>query len=198
MLSSQLAFSTFPATHKNVGPFWCCFPGGWACVRSRTLWISPTDSPVRLGVSPTASTPTGVFCQRFEALFPRAGTPGLCGLSRSPVVPPSLSHVNVGLPAPPAAALPISTPPTGLDECFFFNSLVVGLPYSWIFWPFWLVFVLKFVVALWFFEESQRVYLHLRLGWKIPPDFLSTTLECETSLFHICAPSYQSGWVWIL
>ena len=24
--------------------------------------------------------------------------------------------------------LPISTPPTGLDECFFFNSLVVGLP----------------------------------------------------------------------
>ena len=27
--------------------------------------------------------------------------------------------------------LPISIPPnTGLDECFFFNSLVVGLPYS--------------------------------------------------------------------
>ena len=31
------------------------------------------NSPVRLGVSPaTASTPTGVFNQRFEALFPRA------------------------------------------------------------------------------------------------------------------------------
>ena len=34
------------------------------------LWVSPTNSPVRLGVSPAAaSTRTGVFNQRFEALF---------------------------------------------------------------------------------------------------------------------------------
>ena len=34
-------------------------------------------SPVRLGVSPAAaSTPMGVFNQRFEALFPRAGALG--------------------------------------------------------------------------------------------------------------------------
>ena len=32
------------------------------------------NSPVRLGVSPAAApTPTGVFNQRFEALFPPAG-----------------------------------------------------------------------------------------------------------------------------
>ena len=38
----------------------------------------PTNSPVRLGVSPVAaSTPTGVFNQRFEALFPRAGALGV-------------------------------------------------------------------------------------------------------------------------
>ena len=38
---------------------------------------SPMSSPVRLGVSPTAaSTPTGVFNQWFEALFPHAGTLG--------------------------------------------------------------------------------------------------------------------------
>ena len=62
-------------------------------------------------------------------------------------------HAHVGLLTPPATAspgpaaagllapvlqllpcpesspswLPISTPPTSLDECFFFNSLVVGL-----------------------------------------------------------------------
>ena len=37
----------------------------------------PTTSPVRLGVSPTAApTPTGVFNQWFEALFPRAGALG--------------------------------------------------------------------------------------------------------------------------
>ena len=35
------------------------------------LWVSPATSPVRLGVSPAAApTPTGVFNQRFEALFP--------------------------------------------------------------------------------------------------------------------------------
>ena len=39
--------------------------------------VSPTTSPVRLGVSPAAApTPTGVFNQRFEALFPRAGALG--------------------------------------------------------------------------------------------------------------------------
>ena len=40
-------------------------------------WVSPTTSPVRLGVSPAAApTPTGVFNQRFEALFPQAGALG--------------------------------------------------------------------------------------------------------------------------
>ena len=38
---------------------------------------SPTNSPVRLGVSPDAtSTPMGVFNQRFEALFPCTGALG--------------------------------------------------------------------------------------------------------------------------
>ena len=42
-----------------------------------TLWVSPTTSPVRLGVSPAAAPiPTGIFNQRFEALFPRAGALG--------------------------------------------------------------------------------------------------------------------------
>ena len=44
--------------------------------------------------------------------------------------------------------LPVSAPPTGLDECFSFNSLVVVLPYSLIFWKLWLLFVFKFVVVL--------------------------------------------------
>ena len=56
---------------------WCWFPSGWACACSRSLWVSPTTSLVRLGVSPTAaSTPMGVFNQRFEVLFPRTGALG--------------------------------------------------------------------------------------------------------------------------
>ena len=65
------------ATHNQTGLLWCWFPSGWACACPRPLWVSPTTSPVRLGVSPAATpTPTGVFNQRFEALFPRAGALG--------------------------------------------------------------------------------------------------------------------------
>ena len=64
-------------THNQTGPLWCWFPSGWACARPRPLWVSPMTSPVRLGVSPAAAlTPTGIFNQRFEALFPHAGALG--------------------------------------------------------------------------------------------------------------------------
>ena len=124
------------------------------------------NSPVRLGVSPAASTSTGIFSQRFCSFISPHWNSRLHGLSCSPVVPPSLSAYICGTacsascclacPSPPAIALqlvlsaqlPISTPLTGLDECFFFDSLVVGLPYSSIFCQFWLVFVFKFVVLL--------------------------------------------------
>ena len=61
-------------THNQTGPLWCWFPSGWACAHSRPLrGLPPMTSPVRLGVSPAAApSPTGVFNQRFEALFPRA------------------------------------------------------------------------------------------------------------------------------
>ena len=65
------------ATHNQTRPLWCWFPSKWACAHSRPLWVSPTTSPVRLGVSPAATpTPTGTFNQRFEALFPCTGALG--------------------------------------------------------------------------------------------------------------------------
>ena len=73
------------ATHNQIGPLWCSFLSGWACAHSRPLWVCPTTSPVRLGVSPAAApTPTGVFNQRFESLFPPCWSLGLRGLLRSP------------------------------------------------------------------------------------------------------------------
>ena len=157
---------------------------------SRTLWVSPTNSPVRLGVSAAASTPMGVFNQRFEALFPRAGAVGfaVC-FAPLPSLPVYLCG-NVGprvllavaLPAlfvPQSASLwvrprghespppwlPNSAPPTGLDEGFFFISLVVGLPHSSIFCQFWLLFVFKLLLSFfWLCEDTQCVYLCLHLG----------------------------------
>ena len=64
-------------------------------------------SLVRLGVSPAApSTPMGVFTQRFEALFPRAGALG-CEVCFT--IPPSLLVylcVNVGTRGVLAVVLP--------------------------------------------------------------------------------------------
>ena len=168
MLHSLPDFSHCLCYPQSNGALWCWFPSGWACAHSRPLWVSPTTSPVRLGVSPAAaSTPTGVFNQRFEALFPCTGALG-CAVCFAPLplVPvylctnvgpqrsatgstacPVLRHSESGPlglsvrecaavgptacpvhPTLPQSAVtqvlstpvPISAPPTGLDECFFY------------------------------------------------------------------------------
>ena len=88
---------------------------------------------------------------------------------------PVYPHVNVGTPGPPAATSPrvlsaqrpVSTPPSGQDECFFFNTLVVGLPYSLIFCQFWLFFVFKFVAVLLLVVHEGTV-VHLPI---VPPSW---------------------------
>ena len=55
--------------------------------------------------------------------------------------------------------LPVPAPPTSLNECFFFNSLVVGLPYSSIFWQLRLFFAYKFVVVFLSVVHAGKVYL---------------------------------------
>ena len=168
------------ATYTQIGLFWCSFPSGWVCVHSRTLWVSPVNSPVRLGVSPAAaSAPTGVFNQRFEALFPWAGALGcaVCypvhQLQLCPPLPPTICHLAVSaslhLAAILSAWLPVSAPPTGLDECVVFNSLVVGLSYSSIFCQFWLLLGFKFVVVLLVVRGGVVcLCLYLYLGRKSP------------------------------
>ena len=85
--------------------------------------------------------------------FPGAGTLGWVvwsepGITWSWGIPPNFypQCTNVGLTVlPPLRASPcvlVSTPPTHLDECGFFKSFVVQLPYSLTFWWFWVIFVL--------------------------------------------------------
>ena len=107
---------TSPTTHKQTRPFWCWFPGGWVCVHSRTLWVSPMNSLVRLGVSPATTTPRGFDNLRFWSFISPCWNPQLHSLSHSPVVPPGLSTHKCGTAwsiircltysGPPAAALP--------------------------------------------------------------------------------------------
>ena len=130
-----------------------------------------------LWVSPTTITSTGFYSQRFWGFISPCWNPRLCGLSCSPVVSPGLSE-----PSPTAAALLvrssrsallvilsaqvlISAPYTSLDECVFFNSLVVGPSYSSIFWQFWLYFVFKFVIFLLLVGPGSKVYLLTPPSW---------------------------------
>ena len=127
--------------------------------------------------------PPQVFPVRgFEVLFSHIGSL-CCAVCLAPLLSlPVYPYENVGLPSLPAAAspdpilqpppccefsppwLPISTPPTSLDESFF-NSLVVGLPYVSIFWKFWLFFVFKFVVVLLLVVWGGKVYLPMPPSW---------------------------------
>ena len=63
--------------------------------------------------------------------------------------------------------LPVSAPPTSLNECFFFNSLVVRLQYSLISGSSGYFLFLNLLLSFfWLCQEPKRIYLCLHLGWK--------------------------------
>ena len=72
--------------------------------------------------------------------------------------------------------MPVFTSPTSLDECFFFNSLVVGLLYSSIFCQFWLFFVFKFVVVLVLVVQGGIMCLLMPPSWTEVQDTVLTEL----------------------
>ena len=98
------------------------------------------------------------------------------------VCPPHWVHQPLPCCESSPTWLPVSAPPTSIDECFFI-SLVFRLPYSSIFCQFWLFFVFKLLLSFfWLCEEAQCVYLRLHLGQK---------LELCVNLWdhhHICSP----------
>ena len=181
-LALTLISVTSPTTHKQIKPFevlpWCWFPGGWVCVYSRTQWAPPTDSPVRLAVSP-APTPPQVFTSRgFEAFFSHSGILGSAVLSCSTVVLPSLSTCECGTAQSVSCcltALPLH--PGYLSSPFLpiwinISSLTPWLfdfhPYSSIFWQFWVFFLfLNWLLSFfWFWGKAKCIYIYIHLSWK--------------------------------
>ena len=69
------------------------------------MGLSNELSPEAGSFSCCPSTPTGVFNQRFEALFPRAGSLGCVVCFAPPPFLPVYLCVNVGPQAPPATTL---------------------------------------------------------------------------------------------
>ena len=160
---------------SKLCPFRCRFPWGWACVLSRILWASPTDSPVRLGVSPTSTTPTGYYSQRVWGFTFPCWNPGLHGLSQSPFVPPCLSTHECGTAQNTSHHLgPLHTccPSLPLLPVWMNVSLTLWLSdfhtfrFSatsgyFLLLNWWLSF-------LWLCEEPKYICLCLHLGWKLP------------------------------
>ena len=180
-------------------------PEWGASVHSRLLWVSPTNSPVRLGVSPTAaSSPMGVFTQRFEALFPCAGALGCVICFTPPLFLLVYLYSNVGPQGLPATSWPVPfhnppprwvhqplpcrqsslpgcpSPPLLLVWMNDFSLTSCRLPYSSIFCPFWLFFVFKLLLSFfWLCEEAQCVYLRLHLGQKSLLGFSMYSIVCK-------------------
>ena len=148
-------------------------PGSWGSLQRTLLWGWEFLLP------PQTAPPQVFYSQKFWG-FSHTGTLGCVVCLAPQLFLPVYLHVNRDrpvhqpLPCPPrlsassllrvlSAQLPVSTPPTSLDERVLFNSLVVRLPYSSIFWQFWLFFVFKFVALL--VVRGGRVYVPMPPSW---------------------------------
>ena len=178
---------TSPATHKEIGPFWCWFPGGWVgvCMLWDPVGLSNKLSCESGSFSCCCLNPHRCFQSEVWGFISPCWSPGfvLCLTPQSFLL--VYLYANTGPPRSPAAAflrvlsarMPVSAPPTCLGECFFFNSLVVRLPYSSIFWQFWF-FIFKCVVLLLVVQ-----------GGKVYPPMPSSWLEVHIAPIHFMWPA---------
>ena len=180
---------TSSTTQKQIGLFWCQFPGGWVCVCSRTLWVSPLKSPVRLGVSPAAATPTGFFhSEDLRFYFPMLETWVMHSVSVPSCSSWFIQHANVGPPSltapaspssPPSSSSPLATRPVHPG----FPSLPVWMNVLSL--TLWLLdfhtvrfsgscgyfLFLNLLSLFWLCEQAKCIYLHLHLSQKFKLQF---------------------------
>ena len=155
-------------THKQIGPFWSWLPGGWVCACSRTLWVSPSNSPVWGWELLLVPQRPQVFSVRgFEALSPCSATLGCMVCLVCQLFLLVYPHANVELPALPAAASPgppADTLPTS-SCCLASNPLHSG----YLFPPLLLVWTNVSSLTPWFsdfhtvsFSDSCGYFLFLK------------------------------------
>ena len=150
-------------------------------------WVSPANSPVRLGVSLVAATPIEFYSQRFWGFICPHWNLGFCSLSCSPVVPPSLSAHKCETTW--SASCCFASGPLHPSCCcgWMFLLYLLGC-WTFIqfdFWQFWFFFVFKFVVVL-LVVRGGKVYLPMPPSW-------SEVLNCDISTLET-----HIGTVWDL
>ena len=85
------------------------------------------------------------------------------------------------LPRGLSAQLPISTPPTGLDECVFFNSLAVRLLHSSFFCQFFFVLFLNCCCPSFGCARRHSVSTYTSILARSLPGFLPTPHKTKTA-----------------
>ena len=101
--------------------------------------LGPCESlqwtPMRLGVSPTTTTPTDFYSLRFWGFISLHWNPGFCGLSQSPGVPPGLYACKCGTTWATHCCLAHPGPPAATSLCIL-STLVACLHSSY--WSGWM------------------------------------------------------------
>ena len=109
-------------------------------------------------------------------------------------VPPKFLSTTCGHGTSPFR---ICAPPTSLDGCSFFNSIVVRLPFNSIFdsseWP---LFHTSAVILMWLCEKASCVYLCWHLDWKPPMFFCYNISELFIFSLWLNIPFYLYSKFW--
>ena len=105
-------FSVTPSTtHNQIGPLWCWFPSGLVFTHSRTLSVSPTNSPVRWEFLLLPPQPPQALSIRGLRLYFPALEPWVTRSASLPAVRPGLSVRECGAEGCyPLLCLPRSLP----------------------------------------------------------------------------------------
>ena len=178
---------TYSTTHKQIGSFSCWFPGGWfVYILGPSSLFNELPSEARsfsCHLNPHRFFQSEVLRLYFPTWEPWVVCSVLLLSCSSWFIHTQMwdCFVHQLLPfcefSPPW--LCITAPLSSLDECFLFNSLVVGLPYSSIFWQFWLFFACKVVVVFLLFVQGSKVYLPM------PPSWLEVKIFIVLYILHI-------------
>ena len=171
-----------PLVPFKLPPRWQSSEGAslsrWVCE-----WVSWEELPGAPAAPSTNPVPTCLHSQKlwgliFLALGSWDGGPGV-GLGLLP------NFYLLGCVASPFC---VRAPPTSLDGCGFFNSVVVRLPFNLISdIPEWWLFCILLIILMWLREEVSHVDLCCHLDQKPPIAYIFNYLLHKMSCTIICS-----------
>ena len=177
LLAGLLTFSHFLRYPQANWALVVPIPGWVVCVRSRTLWVSPTDSPVRLGVSTATATPLPRCFQSevlrlyfptlepwvvWSVLLPSCSSQFICMQTWDhPLFQPLPCHKS-SLPRCPSLPLPLVWMNVSSLNPWLFGFYTIWFSGS----SGYFLFLNLLLSFFWLCEEAQCIYLCLHIGQK--------------------------------